>query len=140
MRLVHGFLIVRFPGLRRAQLDHFARVFMDQEHVLIRVCFLLPAVMRCLFRGLRRALTATLGTVQGPRGGTLQHEGTGGDPAGVPFWCQVERGSGASQDRQQAMNPVVRLGLAQPKVQAVHGLQRIGLLIDEDKKQLVVHL
>src|SRR5215467_16279684 len=38
------------------------------------------------------------------------------------------------------MNPVVCLGLAQPKVQAVHGLQRIGLLIDEDKKPLVFHL
>src|SRR4029453_1172151 len=38
------------------------------------------------------------------------------------------------------MNPVVRLGLAQPKVQAVYGLQGIGLLIDEDKKQLVFHL
>src|SRR5215831_14756979 len=38
------------------------------------------------------------------------------------------------------MNPVVCLGLAQPKVQAVHGLQGIGLLIDEDKKQLVFHL
>src|SRR5262245_65871331 len=38
------------------------------------------------------------------------------------------------------MNPVVRLGVAQPKVQAVHGLQGIGLLIDEDKKPLVFHL
>src|SRR5262245_47506137 len=38
------------------------------------------------------------------------------------------------------MNPVVRLGLAQPKVQGVHGLQGICLLIDEDKKQLVFHL
>jgi hypothetical protein len=38
------------------------------------------------------------------------------------------------------MNPVVRLGLAQPKVQAVHRLQGIGLLIDEDKQQLVFHL
>ena len=38
------------------------------------------------------------------------------------------------------MNPVVRLGLTQPKVQAVHGLQGVGLLIDEDKKQCVFHL
>ena len=38
------------------------------------------------------------------------------------------------------MNPVVRLGLAQPKVQAVHGLQGGGLLIDEDKKPCVFHL
>src|SRR2546422_590202 len=38
------------------------------------------------------------------------------------------------------MDPVVRLGLTQPKVQAVHGLQGVGLLIDEDKKQFVFHL
>src|SRR5580765_2372422 len=38
------------------------------------------------------------------------------------------------------MNPVVRLGVAQPKVQAVYGLQGSGLLIDEEKKQLVFHL
>src|SRR5262245_49315614 len=38
------------------------------------------------------------------------------------------------------MNPIVRLGLTQPKVQAMHGLQGVGLLIDEDKKQCVFHL
>jgi hypothetical protein len=57
--LVCGFLVVRFAGHRGAQIDHFARVFIDQEHVLIRGRFLLPAVMRGLFRGLRRALAAT---------------------------------------------------------------------------------
>ena len=38
------------------------------------------------------------------------------------------------------MNPRVGLGLAQSKLQAVHGLQRIGLLVDEDKEQLVFRL
>ena len=38
------------------------------------------------------------------------------------------------------MNPIVRLGLTQAKVQAMHGLQGIGLLIDEDKKHFVFHL
>ena len=38
------------------------------------------------------------------------------------------------------MNPVVRLRLAQPKGQAVYGLQGSGLLRDEDQKQLVFHL
>ena len=38
------------------------------------------------------------------------------------------------------MNPVVGLGLAQLELQAVHGLQRIGLLVDKDKEQLVFHL
>jgi len=38
------------------------------------------------------------------------------------------------------MNPVVGLGLAQPELQAVHRLQRIRLLIDKKKEQLVFHL
>ena len=38
------------------------------------------------------------------------------------------------------MNPVVGLWLAQPKLQAVHRLQRIRLLIDQDEEQLVFHL
>jgi hypothetical protein len=46
----------------------------------------------------------------------------------------------ALQDGQQVMNPVVGLGLAQMEVQAMHGLQRIGLLKDEDEKQFVFHL
>ena len=79
---VHGFLVVRFAGHRRAPIDHFARVFLEQKHVLLRVRFLLPAVMRGLLRGIRRALATPLGPVQGPRGGSLQPEGTRGHPAG----------------------------------------------------------
>ena len=44
------------------------------------------------------------------------------------------------QNGQQVMNPVVGLGLAQMELQAMHGLQRIGLLKDEDEKQFVFHL
>ena len=33
----------------------------------------------------------------------------------------------------------VDLGLAQLTLQAVHSLQRIGLLVDEDEEQLVLH-
>ena len=38
------------------------------------------------------------------------------------------------------MNPIVGLWLAQIELQAVHGLQRIGLLVDEEKEPLVCHL
>ena len=38
------------------------------------------------------------------------------------------------------MNPIVGLGLAQIELQAVHDLQWIGLLVDEDEEQLVFHL
>ena len=38
------------------------------------------------------------------------------------------------------MNPVGGLGLAQMELQAMHSLQRIGLLKNEDEKQFVFHL
>ena len=38
------------------------------------------------------------------------------------------------------MNPGVGLGLTQPKVQAVHRLQGVGLLIDQDEEELVFAL
>jgi hypothetical protein len=38
------------------------------------------------------------------------------------------------------MNPVVGLGLADLKLQTMHGLQGIGFLVDEDKEQVVCHL
>ena len=37
------------------------------------------------------------------------------------------------------MNPVVGLGLTQVKLQSVHGLQGVSLLIDEDEEQLVLY-
>src|SRR5262245_49642775 len=38
------------------------------------------------------------------------------------------------------MNPVVGLGLAQIELQAMHSLQRIGLLKNEQEQQFVCHL
>src|SRR5215813_13057584 len=38
------------------------------------------------------------------------------------------------------MNSVVGLGFTQPKLQAVHRLQGVGLLIDQDEEELVVDL
>jgi hypothetical protein len=44
------------------------------------------------------------------------------------------------QNGQHVMNPVVGLGLAQTELQAVHRLQRVGLLIDQDEQQLIGYL
>src|SRR5262249_42856909 len=88
--LVRCSLVMRFAGYRGAEIDDFARVLIDQKHVLIRMGFLLPTVMGGLFRGIRRALAAPLGPIEGPRGGSLQHKRTGGPPAGVSFRGHVE--------------------------------------------------
>ena len=50
------------------------------------------------------------------------------------------RREGVWQDGEQVMHPIVGLGLAQIKWQAVPSLERIGLLVDEDAEQLVCQL
>src|SRR4029453_11109779 len=51
-----------------------------------------------------------------------------------------EGAQGLLQDGQEPMNTVVGLGLTQTKVQAVHRLQGVGLLIDQDEEELVFAL
>ncbi len=139
-RGIGGFFVVGFASDRGTQIADFARVFVHQQQVFIRMRFLLPAVMLRLGKGILGTLAAALRPSKRQIGGTLQCQGTGGDPTGVAFWRRVERGSGALQDGQQVMNPVVGLGLAQMELQAMHGLQRVGLLKDENEQQFVCHL
>jgi len=140
LRRIGGLFVVGFASNRRSQIADLARVFVHQQQVFIRMRFLLPAVMLRLGDGILGALAAALRPIKRHIGGALQCQGTGGDPAGIAFWCHVERGSGALQDGQQVMNPVVGLGLAQIEWQAVHGLQRMGLLKDENEQPFVFHL
>src|SRR5438105_11951266 len=56
--------------------------------------------------------------------------------------CAALRGlsqsaQGVPQDGQQAMNPIVGLRLTQLKLQPVHDLQRVGLLVDHDEQEFV---
>ncbi len=139
-RGIGSFFVVGFASNRRSQIADFARVFVHQQQVFIRMRFLLPAVMLRLGKSILGTLAAALRPSKRHIGGARQCQGTGGDSAGVACWRHVERGSGALQDGQQVMNPGVGLGLAQLELQAMHGLQRMSLLKDENEKQFVFHL
>ena len=139
-RLIAGLFVGRFAGNGCSQRADCARVFVHQQQIFIRLRFLLAAVMCLLCGGLLGALATALRAIDGQMGGSLQQERTGGDPACVPLRRHAERGEGALQAGQSVMHPGVGLGLAQLEWQAVHGLQRIRLLIDEDEEQLVCHL
>lgn len=133
-------LVVLFPGHGRPQRDDFGGVFVDQQDVLVRMGFLLAAVLLLVLRGLGGTLATALRTVDGHIRGALQRQGTGGNPAGIALRRHAESGQGTLEDREQAMNPVVGLGLAELNLQPMHGLQGIGFLVDEDKEQFVCHL
>ena len=94
----------------------------DQHEVLVRMRFLFAAVELLLLRGIGGTLATALSAVQDPIGGSLKRQGAGGDPARVALRRHTERRSGVLQDGEQVMNPIVGLGLAQIKWQAVHSL------------------
>src|SRR2546425_1012954 len=79
-------------GHRRPQIDHFLGVFVDQQEVLLRMCFLLAAVLLLLLRGVDGTLTTALGAVYDLIGGPLKRQGAGGDPARVALWRHAESG------------------------------------------------
>src|SRR3954447_22182532 len=57
---------------------------------------------------------------------------------GVPLRANAEIVKGRLQDRQQPMDPMIRLRLAQVKEFAQDDLQGIGLEVDQDKQELLL--
>src|SRR3954464_505225 len=57
---------------------------------------------------------------------------------GVPLRANAEIAEGRLQDRQQPMDPMIRLRLAQVKEFAQDDLQRIGLEVDQEKQEFLL--
>ena len=133
--LIGGFLIMLGTGFGRPQVDDLAGAFIDQDDILVGVRFLLAAVVRLLGvascgRWRRRSVPSNA-------------------KSGVPSWANawaatlLPSRSGVMpspaqrrlRHRQQVVDPVVGLGLAQTKLQPVHGLQRVGFQVDHAEKQ-----
>src|SRR6516225_7704655 len=111
--LIGGFLVVLFAGHGRSQIDHFGSMLVHQHEILIRMRFLLAAVLLLLLGGIGGTLATALRAVDGHIRGALERQGAGGTPARVALRRHTEGGSGPWQEGQQGMNPVVGLGWAQ---------------------------
>jgi hypothetical protein len=98
---------------------------------------LLAAVVLLLPLGVWEPLPAALGPVKGGRWCAFQDQGTRGETARVAFWGMTQSGQGLLQHREELMHPVVGLWLIHIKLQSVHRLQGIGLLIDQNKQEFV---
>jgi hypothetical protein len=131
---------VRFAGHRGAQIPYFGGVGIDQHQVLVRVRFLLAAGVLLLLHGIGRTLAPAFRAVDDPIGSALEGQGAGGDPMRIAFRRHAQRGEGLCQDREQAMHPIGALRLAQSKLQPVHCLQGVGLLVDQNEESFVFHL
>jgi hypothetical protein len=92
-------LVVRFPWDSRTPIDHFLRVGVDHEDVLIRMGFLFAALVRLLLGGIFRALAAAFCAVHLEMGAAGERQRTHRDPTRVALWGFSQVAQGVLQDR-----------------------------------------
>ena len=124
-------------GHRWAEPDHLAGHLVDQQNMLIRMGFLLAAVVLFLLDWVRRALPAAFGAINGRRGAPFPCQRAGRDLPRLAFWLHPEVGQSVLEDGEHMMNPVVCLRLTQSEMQGVHRLERIGLLVDQNEQEFI---
>ena len=135
--LIGRFLVMRFAGHRWAEPDHLAGGLIDQQNIFIRVGLFLAAVVFFLHDGVRWALTAPFGAINGQRWAPFPGQRAGRNLLGVAFWLHPEVSQRVLEDGEQIMNPIVCLRLTQIEMQGVHRLERIGLLVDENEHEFI---
>lgn len=139
LSLISGFFVVFFAGLGRPEVHHFAGHLVDEQQIFIGMGLLFPAVMLVVHHGILWTLATAFRPVNGQGRRTLQGQRADGHPARIALRRHAESGEGPLEDGEQVMHPVVGLRLAQLALPAVHGVQRMRLLVDEDEAQLVFH-
>src|SRR5262245_57781341 len=138
--LIGYLFVMRLAGVRLAQVVNPLPPGVDDDHVLVAMLLLAPAVQKGLFFGVFRPLTPPLGGVDDqPRRFPGSASALGKVP-GVPLGEDSQVVQGRAQDRQQPMNPVVHLGRTQAKEFAHDCLKRIGLEVDQKKQELILGL
>src|SRR5262245_7023705 len=136
-----GYLfVVRLAGIRSAEVVNPFPPGVDEDHVLVAMLLLAPAVKKGLFFRVFRPLAPPLGGVNDPPrrfpGSALGLGKVRGDALGEnPQVIQ-----GRAQDRQQPMDPIIHLGLAETKEFAHDRLERIGLEVEQKKQELILGL
>src|SRR4030095_5480454 len=140
LRVIRGLLIVGFARHGGTPIHDLLRVFIDEEDVFVGVCFLLAAIVLLLFGVILWTLAAACAPVNRQVGTAGACQITGRHTPRVALGGLPEVAQGLLQDWQEAMHPVVGLRLTQPTLQAMHRLQGVGLLIDQDEEKLVFTL
>src|SRR5437870_1542445 len=138
--LVSYLFVMRLAGVRLAQVLNPLSPSVDDDHVLVAMLLLVPAVKKGLFFGVFRSLAPPLGGVD-DQSRRFPGNALGlGKVRGVPLGEDSQVIQGRAQDRQQPMNPIIHLGRTQVKEFAHDCLKRIGLEVDQKKQELVLGL
>lgn len=82
-------------------------------------------------------MPTALGTIHNQIRRRVRRERAGREGDRVALRQLVQARQGAFQQRQQAMNPFIRLPLTEIELESQRGLQRIGFLIRQDEHEFV---
>ena len=137
--LVSHFLVMGLAWLCWTEIEYPVGLGIDYQQVFVRMGFLLAAVMLSLFLTVLGSLPPTFSAIYQQIGWFWQQSVAGGQSTRFPFWFHFQRGQRLLQHGQQTVYPLVGLGLAHLKMQALHRLQRVRLLVHQDKEQFVFH-
>ena len=102
--------------------------------------FLFAALVRLLLRVIFRALAAACRAVHLEMRAAGERQRTHRDSTRIALWGFSQVAPGVWQDREEAMKPEVSLRLTHPEWQAVHRLQRMGLVVDQDEEKFIFNL
>jgi hypothetical protein len=105
-----------FPRHGWTQIHDLLRICIDEEDVFVGVGFLLAAVVFLLFGVILWTLAAAFAPVNRQVGTASACQITGRHTTRVALGGLPEGMQGLLQDGQEPMNPVIGLGLTQPKV------------------------
>src|SRR5436305_11597770 len=138
--LIGYLFVVRLAGIRLAEVVNPFAPGVDDDHVLVAMLLLAPAVKKGLFFRVFWPLTPPLGGVD-DQSRRLPGSALGlGKVLGIPLGEDSQVVQGRAQDRQQPMNPIIHLGRTQVKEFTHDGLKRIGLEVDQQKQELILGL
>jgi hypothetical protein len=135
---IHNLFVMQAPCIRVAQIAAPFGLGVDYHHVLITVRFPLATVGQGLFGLIFRALAAPVGAVDNQFGGFVRAPFLHGKVLRHPAGQHPQFIQRLLQKRQQALNPVVRSRLTQPKHLPQHDLQRIGFLLHQAKQEFLL--
>src|SRR5690349_1074393 len=136
-----GYLfLMRLAGVGLAEVVNPLPSGVDDDHVLVAMLLLAPAIKKGLFFGIFRPLTPPLGGVD-DQPGRFPGGALGlGKVRGIPLGEDSQVVQGRAQDRQEPMNPIIDPGRTQVKEFTQDGLQRIGLEVDQKEQELILGL
>jgi hypothetical protein len=137
LRLVRDALVMGLAGIRPTEEQDAFTGTAHHEYVLVGVGFLLAAVVQRLFFGLFRPFPTPLGAVDDDQPGPSGFGRLSVQLVAVALREDAQIVQGRACNREQVMQPIIRLGGTDAKQLLQDDLERIRFQVDQDEQQFV---